>query len=78
DVRGLDAALGDLLLIGDREGGLRAEVVAVSSDGVRAMPLDAMTGIAAGAPVRATGGAMRIPAGPGLLGRVVDATGRPI
>jgi flagellum-specific ATP synthase len=75
DVRGVEAALGDLLVIGDD---LRAEVVAVSSHGVRAMPLDAMTGIAAGAPVRSTGGAMRIPAGRGLLGRVVDATGRPI
>jgi len=77
DVRGVGAALGDLLLVGDGPG-LRAEVVAVSSDVVRAMPLDAMIGVAAGTPVRATGGALRIPVGEGLLGRVVDAAGTPI
>ena len=79
DVRGVDAALGDLLLVGaDPATALRAEVVAVTHGGVRAMPLDAMAGVSAGTPVRATGGALRIPVGPGLLGRVVDAAGTPI
>jgi flagellum-specific ATP synthase len=81
DVRGLDAAVGDLLLVGGdatARRGLRAEVVAVTAGTVRAMPLDAIAGVAAGMPVRSTGAAMRIPAGPGLLGRVVDASGVPI
>ncbi|WP_210507500.1 FliI/YscN family ATPase [Naasia sp. SYSU D00057] len=76
EVRGLPGAIGDLLLIGD--GRARAEVVAVSGAGLTAMPLDPLDGIPAGAPVRSTGAAMRIPVGAGLLGRVLDATGRPI
>ncbi len=75
EVHGLDAALGELLIVGD---GARAEVVAIQGDTVRAMPLDRIDGLAAGVTVRGTRHAMRVPVGAGLLGRVLDATGRPI
>jgi flagellum-specific ATP synthase len=74
-IRGLDAAIGDLVTIGD---GARAEVVAVSRDSVTAMPLDRMDSVTAGADARGTGAKMLIPIGRGLLGRVLDSTGKPI
>ncbi|MDQ1513443.1 MAG: flagellum-specific synthase [Microbacteriaceae bacterium] len=75
-VRGVPAAMSEVLLVGD--GGARAEVVAVSADGATVMPIDPIEGVRVGAPVRATGRRMTAPTGPGLLGRVLDATGRPI
>jgi flagellum-specific ATP synthase len=81
-ISGLDAAIGDLLLLGDDanhpEGLCRAEVAAISDDHVTAMPLDAATGLKAGDRARSTRTRMRVPVGPGLLGRVIDAAGRPI
>jgi flagellum-specific ATP synthase len=74
-IKGISAAIGDLLLVGD---GARAEVVAVARDSVTAMPLDAMVSVTAGTDVRSTGGPMTVPVGRGLLGRVVDAAGTPI
>jgi flagellum-specific ATP synthase len=75
-VRGLPAALGDLLLVGEERA--RAEVVAVEDDTLAVMPIDRIDGIRSGAPVRATGARMTVPTGAALLGRVIDATGRPI
>ncbi len=75
-VRGVDAAMGDLLHIGEDRA--RAEVVAVSGDETTLMPIDRIDGIRVGAPVRATGRRLTVPTGAGLLGRVLDATGRPI
>jgi flagellum-specific ATP synthase len=74
-IKGISAAIGDLLLVGD---GARAEVVAVARDSVTAMPLDAMVSVTAGTDVRSTGGPMTVPVARGLLGRVVDAAGTPI
>jgi flagellum-specific ATP synthase len=74
-ISGLDAAIGDLLLLGD---GTRAEVAAIADDFVTAMPLDVATGLKAGDRARSTRTRMRVPVGSGLLGRVVDAAGRPI
>jgi flagellum-specific ATP synthase len=76
EVRGLRSALGDVLLLGEQ--GYRAEVVAVDERTMTAMPIDRLDGLTAGAPVRSTRAKMLIPAGPGLLGRVLDATGRPL
>jgi flagellum-specific ATP synthase len=74
-IKGISAAIGDMLVVGD---GARVEVVAVARDSVTAMPLDAMVSVTAGTDVRSTGGPMTIPVGRGLLGRVVDAAGVPI
>jgi flagellum-specific ATP synthase len=75
-VHGVPAAMNEVLLVGD--GRARAEVVAVSADGATLMPIDPIEGVRVGAPVRSTGRRMTAPTGAGLLGRVLDATGRPI
>jgi flagellum-specific ATP synthase len=74
-IRGIDASIGDIVLI---RGTSRAEVVAVSSAGVIAMPLDHMVSVPAGTEVRSTHEPMMIPVGSALLGRVLDAAGNPI
>ncbi|GAA1168929.1 FliI/YscN family ATPase [Microbacterium oxydans] len=73
-VRGLDGAVGDVVTLD----GVDAEVVAISEGGLRCMPLAPVAGLTVGAPVRARGGALRVPTGAALLGRVLDGLGRPI
>ena len=77
EVSGLDCALGDLVTVGS-DPGLDAEVVAALDSSVRCMPLGRLAGVAAGDPVRAKGGTVLVPTGPGLFGRVVDGLGKPI
>ncbi len=43
---------------------------------VRAIALQATTGLRRGAPVHPTGGPLRMPVGPSILGRLLDVTGR--
>jgi flagellum-specific ATP synthase len=78
EVAGLRAAVGALVTVGTAGGPLPAQVVAVHRDGVTCMPLGSTAGVAAGNPVQMSAHAVGIPAGPGLLGRVVDALGRPL
>ncbi|MDO5672854.1 MAG: FliI/YscN family ATPase [Actinomycetaceae bacterium] len=76
-VRGLRCAVGEMVLIGD-EPGSPAEVVALDSGMAQCMPLGEIEGLREGAPVRGTGRPATVPVGPALLGRVIDAVGRPI
>jgi len=55
-----------------------AEVVGFKDNRILLMPLGEIYGIAPGSEVIATGEPYTIPVGEGLLGRVVDAMGRPI
>ncbi|WP_029261086.1 MULTISPECIES: FliI/YscN family ATPase [unclassified Microbacterium] len=73
-VRGLEGAVGDVVTLD----GVDAEVVAIGEGGLRCMPLGAVAGLTVGAPVRGRGGALRVPTGNALLGRVLDGLGRPI
>jgi flagellum-specific ATP synthase len=73
-VRGLEGAVGDVVTLD----GVDAEVVAIGEGGLRCMPLAPVTGLTVGAPVRARGGALHVPTGAALLGRVLDGLGRPI
>lgn len=73
-VRGLEGAVGDVVTLD----GVDAEVVAIGEGGLRCMPLGPVAGLTVGAPVRARGGALRVPTGAALLGRVLDGLGRPI
>ena len=77
EVEGLRAAIGDVLVVGGPSN-LRVEVVAVTPTRLRAMPLDSTAGLTVGVEVRTTHGGMRVPTGRALLGRVIDAAGRPI
>lgn len=75
DVAGVDAGIGELLMIGD---GTPAEVVALGDHGPVAMPLDTLEGLRVGSPVHATGAPLMIPVGERLIGRVLDGLGQPI
>jgi flagellum-specific ATP synthase len=77
-VVGVDAAVGDLVII-DVSGGERpAEVVALGSGDITCMPIGSLEGIGIGSPVLTTGAPLRISIGDSLLGRVLDGLGRPI
>lgn len=61
------------------EDGHHMEVAANISPGVvRCIALEATEGLCCGMAVGSTGGGIRVPVGPSLLGRVVDVLGRPI
>lgn len=77
EISGIDAAIGDVVTIGEHPV-VHAEVVATTQDRIRCMPFGRLTGIAAGAPARASRAPMLVPTGHGMLGRVIDALGRPV
>jgi flagellum-specific ATP synthase len=77
-VQGVRCAVGELLTVVTATGPLPAQVVAVHTGGATCMPLGATTGVAAGDRVVPSGDAVRVPAGVGLLGRVIDPLGRPL
>lgn len=81
--RGPEASVGErceILLPGHRAGRapLQAEVVGFREGRTLLMPLGDAAGIGPGQTVVATGGALRVDLGQGLLGRVLDGLGRPI
>ncbi|MDF2627101.1 MAG: yscN [Symbiobacteriaceae bacterium] len=55
-----------------------AEVVGFREDKLLLMPLGETEGLRPGWQVVGTGGALSVPAGPGLLGRVIDGLGHPM
>ena len=77
-VDGIAAAVGDLVEVNPGTRPLLAEVVAVGRDKLTCMPLGGLSGVHAGAPVRATGHPLQVPVGDDLLGRVLDGLGRPV
>jgi flagellum-specific ATP synthase len=78
EVEGLEAGIGDGVVVESANGPLHAEVVAITDDRLTCMPLGELTGIRAGTPVIASGGRLTVPVGTRLLGRVLDGLGRPI
>ena len=82
EATGLQAALGELCYLheGDRPGGRRvkAEVVGIRGATSVLIPLEATAGLRAGGLVEPARLPLTVPVGPALLGRVVDAAGRPI
>jgi flagellum-specific ATP synthase len=78
EVEGLDAAIGEAVLVDVDGAPLSAEVVALRDGGLVCMPFGTMQGVRTGAPVQATGGPLTIGLGDDLLGRVLDGLGRPV
>ena len=78
DVAGLDVAVGEAVRVSGDSGPILAEVVALDGDTARCLPVSDLRGVRRGAEVVATGGPLRVPVGPGRVGRVVDALGSPI
>jgi flagellum-specific ATP synthase len=79
DVEGVDAAVGDVLLLGTTTGldGVPAEVVGVEHGRARCMPLGPLTGLRSGDRVAGGGDGLRVRVGADLLGRVLDGLGQP-
>jgi flagellum-specific ATP synthase len=77
-VRGINAPVGAQVVITTGAGPLPAQIVAIHREGATCLPLGSTAGVATGDPVEVTGGALSIPAGYGLLGRIVDPLGRPM
>jgi flagellum-specific ATP synthase len=77
---GPDVFLGERCLIHGQNGepDLPAEVIGVKGGKVLLMPFGEPRGIRKGCEVFGTGQAVRVPVGEGLLGRVIDAFGRPL
>ncbi|MBK8436452.1 MAG: FliI/YscN family ATPase [Austwickia sp.] len=78
DVAGLELGVGEAVRILGDEGPVLAEVVALRANSATCMPISDLRGIRIGSAVETTGGPVLVPVGRGLLGRVVDALGRPI
>ena len=72
------AAIGDTCEIETPRGRIPAEVVGFAEDRVLLMPLGNMRGVSVGARVVVRGRTCMVPMGNELLGRVVDAFGRPL
>ena len=70
-----DAMAGELL---ELEGGLRGMVMDLEKDNVGVVLLGSYDSLQEGAAVRRTGRIIQVPVGEELIGRVVDALGRPI
>jgi flagellum-specific ATP synthase len=78
EVEGLDAAIGEAVVVDVAGSPLPAEVVALRDGGLVCMPFGTLQGVRAGAPVTATGGPLGMGLGEELLGRVLDGLGRPV
>lgn len=82
EVEGVEAAIGDLVRIWDRDGAggpeVLAEVVALESNSVVCLPLDSATGMRRSQAATVVGPGFRVPVGEALLGRVIDGLGRPL
>jgi flagellum-specific ATP synthase len=78
EVAGVDAAVGDEVLVETPTGALMTEAVAVHEDSLVCMPYGPTAGVRAGSAARASGAPPMISVGEGLLGRVLDGLGRPL
>jgi flagellum-specific ATP synthase len=78
DVVGLDLPIGATVEVLDGPTPLLGEVVAVGDAGVSCMPLGDVRGLRVGGRVRGEAKPAAVWVGPQLLGRVIDALGRPL
>ncbi len=77
-IAGLELAVGEAVRIIGDTGPVLAEVVALGTHGATCLPISDLRGIRTGSAVETTGGPIMVPVGDGMLGRVVNALGRPI
>lgn len=78
-VSGLSLAIGEMcnLQLNDNTA-LQAEVVGITASGALLQPIGSLQGVACDTPVRATGVQPMIAVGDNLIGRVLDANGKPV
>jgi flagellum-specific ATP synthase len=78
EVEGVNGAIGELVRVASPEAQLSAEVVALEDDALVCVPLGWPTGLQRGWRAVMAGSGLTVPAGEGLLGRVLDGLGHPI
>src|SRR5437660_1820261 len=78
EIRGLVVRVGDVVSVSCPDGARLGEIVALGSDGARALLLGDTDGIGRGDRVRTMPTGLTIPASDELLGRVLDGMGRPM
>lgn len=79
EAEGCSAAMGSRCLVETRHGGwLETEVVGFSGDRLQLMPTGELSGIEPNARVVPVNRVVDVPVGPGLLGRVIDASSMPL
>ena len=78
EVEGLEAAIGDAVLVSTSGGTLHTEVVAVRDGGLVCLPYGEIKGVRAGARAESVDRPATIHVGPELLGRVLDGNGVPL
>ena len=71
-----NAALYELARVGERH--LLGEVIRIQGDLATLQVYEETNGLKIGEPVEPTGGALTVELGPGLLGAILDGTGRPL
>lgn len=77
-VEGVEAAIGEAISLRLPAGELLAEVVAIEDTALVCMPFGELAGARAGARAELVPGRLSVPLGDALMGRVLDALGRPI
>ena len=75
---GPSAKIGDLCWVDCGDARIPAEVVGFRAGRTLLMPLGDLDGVAPGATVESSGACLRVPVGDRLLGRALDALGRPM
>ncbi len=70
--------IGDVCMISTADDFMESEVVGFEEDGILLMPLGTLDGIEANSLVRSTNKGLSVPVSQSLLGRVVNALGKPI
>ncbi|MFC5743553.1 FliI/YscN family ATPase [Dyella tabacisoli] len=77
---GPDASIGELCEIDGDEPGqrIRAEVIGFRDGHVLLMPFGHLRGVSVGAKVRSLGSMLQVPVGTAMIGRVLDAFGKPL
>lgn len=78
EARGVSASIGDQLWVGPEHRRIPTEVVALRDDTLVLLPFAPVEGLTPGDPVQASGERFRLRVGPDVVGRVLDALGRPI
>ncbi|HEY8347884.1 MAG TPA: flagellar protein export ATPase FliI [Symbiobacteriaceae bacterium] len=78
EASGPRARVGELCWLKGEGVQVAAEVVGFREDRILLMPLGELEGLQPGWEVHRTGGPLKVPVGPELLGRVLDGLGRPI
>ena len=78
EVEGLEAAIGDAVVVDTQHGPLHTEVVAVRDGGLVCLPYGEIRGVRAGARAESVDRPATIHVGSELLGRVLDGMGNPL